>query len=281
MLQVGGSEGGVLTRYCADPSSPTGGGAGQWTHNTPHAQTSPAASSPVSDGKNDDDNEDDRASIISLDSDSTNGPFFWYRVVSKFAPKGRNCHTASMVGDKMMVFGGFGGSKWFDELWVFDTRFIEWYSPEVRSAAQGSPAARYAHSAVAFRGLLYIFGGYGGDDAWLNDLWVLDTQAIRVRDQRKAAMTWFRPQTTGSPPPPRAAHTANIVGQKLYIFGGNNGSIRLNDLYSLDTQTMTWKKETCGGSRSSMHPRPHARSVRRAQQPPPGSFRPTSGCPVY
>jgi hypothetical protein len=42
----------------------------------------------------------------------------------------------------------------------------------------------------------------------------------------------FRPQTTGSPPPPRAAHTANIVGQKLYIFGGNNGSIRLNDLYT-------------------------------------------------
>ena len=36
----------------------------------------------------------------------------------------------------MMVFGGFGGSKWFDELWVFDTHFIEWYRPEVRSAAQ-------------------------------------------------------------------------------------------------------------------------------------------------
>jgi len=182
------------------------------------------------------------------------GPFFWYRVVSKFAPKGRNCHTASMVGDKMMVFGGFGGSKWFDELWVFDTQFIEWYRPEVRSAAQGSPAARYAHSAVAFRGLLYIFGGYGGDDAWLSDLWVLDTQAIRVRDQRKAAMTWFRPPTTGTPPPPRAAHTANIVGQKLYIFGGNNGSIRLNDLYSLDTQTMTWRRESCGG----MLPAPRA-----------------------
>jgi hypothetical protein len=83
---------------------------------------------------------------VSLDSDTTNGPFFWYRVVSKFAPKGRNCHSASMVGDKMMVFGGFGGSKWFDELWVFDTHFIDWYRPEVRSAAQGSPPPRYAHS---------------------------------------------------------------------------------------------------------------------------------------
>ena len=53
--------------------------------------------------------------------------------------------------------------------------------------------------------------------------------------------------TTGSPPTARAAHTANIVGQKLYIFGGNNGTVRLNDLYSIDTQTMTWKREACAG----------------------------------
>ena len=166
------------------------------------------------------DDDEDRASIVSLgESDSTNGPFFWYRVVCNISPKGRNCHTASMVGDKMMVFGGFGGSKWFDELWVFDTHLIEWSRPEVRAAGQGSPAARYAHSAVSFRGLLFIFGGYGGNDEWLDDLWVLDTQAIRVRDQKKAAMAWFRPQTTGFSPTPRAAHTANVVGQKLFIFG--------------------------------------------------------------
>ena len=37
-------------------------------------------------------------------------------------------------------------------------------------------ARRYAHSAVSFRGLIYVFGGYGGNDEWLSDLWVLDTQ---------------------------------------------------------------------------------------------------------
>jgi hypothetical protein len=42
------------------------------------------------------DDEDDRASIVSMGSDSTNGPFFWYRVVSKFAPKARNCQTATV-----------------------------------------------------------------------------------------------------------------------------------------------------------------------------------------
>ena len=64
-----------------------------------------------------DDDADERGSIVSLESDgSTNGPFFWYRVVSKFSPGPRNCHTATMVGNTMVVFGGFGGSKWFDEV---------------------------------------------------------------------------------------------------------------------------------------------------------------------
>ena len=31
--------------------------------------------------------EEDRASILSLDSDSTSGPFFWYRVIAKHFPK--------------------------------------------------------------------------------------------------------------------------------------------------------------------------------------------------
>jgi len=42
------------------------------------------------------DDADERGSIVSMESDgSTNGPFFWYRVFSKFSPGPRNCepHT--------------------------------------------------------------------------------------------------------------------------------------------------------------------------------------------
>eukprot|EP00960_Hanusia_phi_P041233 754898-Hanusia_phi.AAC.4 len=86
----------------------------------------------------------------------------------------------------MLVFGGFGGSKWFEELWVFDTPSIEWHKPELQSSAvEGSPSARYAHTAVSFRGLLYVFGGYGGSDGWLGDLWVLDTQVEAGKWQRR------------------------------------------------------------------------------------------------
>eukprot|EP00288_Rhodomonas_lens_P007119 CAMPEP_0177717610 /NCGR_PEP_ID=MMETSP0484_2-20121128/15138_1 /TAXON_ID=354590 /ORGANISM="Rhodomonas lens, Strain RHODO" /LENGTH=503 /DNA_ID=CAMNT_0019229725 /DNA_START=236 /DNA_END=1744 /DNA_ORIENTATION=+ len=216
----------------------------------PQGQISPCTAAERHENNKQDDDED-RASIVSLDSDSTNGPFFWYRVVSKFVPKPRNCHTATMVGDKMLVFGGFGGSKWFEELWTFDTRNIEWHQPELQRTVFGAshpcPPARYAHSCVSFRGLLYVFGGYGGADSWLGDLWVLDTQSIRVRDQTKAIMSWSKPDTVGEAPSPRAAHTANVVGSRIFIFGGNDGTVRMNDLYSLDTQNMEWKREICAG----------------------------------
>mmetsp|Transcript_8429 Transcript_8429/g.28286 ORF Transcript_8429/g.28286 Transcript_8429/m.28286 type:complete len:1016 (-) Transcript_8429:107-3154(-) len=245
-MQAG--QGGQSLQWSASSSQPLP--FRRWRSNPALNQdgASPASLNDYATGCDVKEDEEDRASILSLDSDSTSGPFFWYRVIAKHFPKARNCHTATMVGDKMLVFGGFGGSKWFEELWVFDTPSIEWHKPELQSSAmEGSPSARYAHTAVSFRGLLYVFGGYGGGDGWLGDLWVLDTQAIRVRDQSKVTMAWLSPNTSGTPPPPRAAHTANIVGSKMYIFGGNNGSYRMNDFYSLDTQTMVWRKEICKG----------------------------------
>mmetsp|Transcript_74556 Transcript_74556/g.199391 ORF Transcript_74556/g.199391 Transcript_74556/m.199391 type:complete len:1596 (-) Transcript_74556:922-5709(-) len=306
-----------------------------------------APSTPPAVGGASKEDDDDHTSIVSLDSDSTNGPLFWYihvvirsiatlvnflyqnvalsfialhflsssrififlldsnsqstlqfvsscslpvshklhlfshmlnsiplpfppyprfRVVSKLAPKARNCHTATMVGNTMLVFGGFGGSKRFDDLWSFDANLTEWHQPELERTTDSMPPSRYAHSAVSYRGLLYVFGGYGGAaEGWLGDLWALDTQQIRVRDHAKSKMKWFRPPTSGPQPPARAAHTATVVGNRLYIFGGNNGSVRLNDLHSLDMQTMTWRLEVCRGRL----PSPRAGHTATLLEPPP------------
>jgi N-acetylneuraminic acid mutarotase len=53
-------------------------------------------------------------------------------------------------------------------------------------------------------------------------------------------MAWTYPVSTGSPPGARAAHSCDAIGSKLYVFGGWNGKRALNDLYVLDTATMTW-----------------------------------------
>ena len=44
-------------------------------------------------------------------------------------------------------------------------------------------------------------------------------------------MAWFPVKTTGEQPPPRANHASAVDDHRLYIFGGWDGTKRLNDLY--------------------------------------------------
>ena len=43
-------------------------------------------------------------------------------------------------------------------------------------------------------------------------------------------------------PSPRAAHSANIIGRKLFIFGGWNGFSAFNDVFAMDLETYTWSE---------------------------------------
>lgn len=47
---------------------------------------------------------------------------------------------------------------------------------------------------------------------------------------------WGYLTTDGDVPPARANHSSAVINTDLYIFGGWDGSRRLNDLYSLDTR---------------------------------------------
>lgn len=49
-------------------------------------------------------------------------------------------------------------------------------------------------------------------------------------------------------PGPRAAHSCDLIGNKLYVFGGWNGKQALNDLYVLDFNTMTWSLRDLTGN---------------------------------
>lgn len=46
---------------------------------------------------------------------------------------------------------------------------------------------------------------------------------------------WEYVTADGEMPPPRANHSSSVIKNTLYIFGGWDGSRRLNDLYQLDT----------------------------------------------
>lgn len=47
--------------------------------------------------------------------------------------------------------------------------------------------------------------------------------------------TWSQPAIKGTPPTPRDSHTCSVVGHRLFVFGGTDGTNPLKDLHILDT----------------------------------------------
>lgn len=68
----------------------------------------------------------------------------------------------------------------------------------------------------------------------------------------KRSTAWFCPAaiqpTSGSGPCPRAAHSCDLVGNKLFVFGGWDGKKALNDLHVLNFETCTWKQVELRGA---------------------------------
>lgn len=99
-----------------------------------------------------------------------------------------------------------------------------------------------AHTATLVDRRLVFFGG-GEGPVYRNDVYILDTITRRWQQPRL-------PKDSKSPPP-RRAHTAVFYRNRVYIFGGGNGTQALNDLWTLDVgvsvEKMKWEElETKG-----------------------------------
>lgn len=114
---------------------------------------------------------------------------------------------------------------------------LRWYQPAVRGTPPG-PCNMHSADYVAARREVYVFRGGNGRE-YLNDLHALNTQTF----------TWRKVETTGAIPQQRANHSSAILEEtgELFIFGGWNGTERLNDIHILDTATSTWTRPHAGG----------------------------------
>ncbi|XP_022722057.1 tip elongation aberrant protein 1-like [Durio zibethinus] len=127
-------------------------------------------------------------------------------------------------------------------VWAFDTETECW---SVMEAKGEIPVARSGHTVVRASSVLILFGGEDAKKKKLNDLHMFDLKSS----------TWLTLQCTGTRPSPRSNHVATLYDDKtLFIFGGASKSKILNDLYSLDFETMVWSRIKIRG----FHPSPRA-----------------------
>ncbi|XP_043963801.1 host cell factor 2 [Gambusia affinis] len=131
-------------------------------------------------------------------------------------------HSFTLAGGKCYLFGGLANDsedpngnvpRYLGDFYELELQPLTgargWNVPDTKG---GGPSARESHTCVAYASLgspkLYVFGGMQG--CRLNDLWQLDLDS----------MVWSTPQTSGSTPLPRSLHSANVVGNRMLVFGG-------------------------------------------------------------
>ena len=53
-------------------------------------------------------------------------------------------------------------------------------------------------------------------------------------------MRWSTPEVSGVPPPGLRGHSATLIGNTVFMFGGYDGRGRSNELHMLDLDALTW-----------------------------------------
>ncbi|OWZ57208.1 kelch repeat-containing protein [Cryptococcus neoformans A2-102-5] len=140
-------------------------------------------------------------------------------------------HTTTLVGDKLFIFGGGDGPSYSNDVWILDTTTHRFSRPSF-SPDLPLPPPRRAHSTVLYQHYLIVFGG-GNGQAALNDVWALD-----VSDPN--ALTWTEWKTRGDIPQKKGYHTANLIGDKMVVFGGSDGHASFADVHVLNLKTCVW-----------------------------------------
>ncbi|KAM4772013.1 kelch domain-containing protein 3 isoform 1-T2 [Rhinophrynus dorsalis] len=146
----------------------------------------------------------------------------WTLVKAKGSPaRWRDFHSATVIGTRMFVFGGRADSSgqfhsnneiYCNRIRVFDLGTESWLEAPQSTAP---PEGRRSHSAFAYRGELYVFGGYNARlNRHFQDLWKYTPELGR----------WLRVEVQGKGPCARRRQCCCVVGDKILLFGGTSPS---------------------------------------------------------
>jgi len=143
----------------------------------------------------------------------------WQRAAPMPTPRGEVAATA--VAGEMVVVGGFAGST------GQNSGRVDAYNPRTNRWRQlpGLPASVDHAMAAAYRGKLYVLGGYGV-----------------ARERRTAAYLLERGRWRRLAPMPegRAAGGAVVIGSKLYVVGGVGPTGLARRAFSYDLRRGRW-----------------------------------------
>ena len=118
---------------------------------------------------------------------------------------------------------------------------------QAKGEVEHSPGVRSSHAVSVVNGKLYLIGGEAKAREPVG-MAVFTLSGLEHETNGKARWTCVDPSHS---PPARNAHAQAAVGQLIYCFGGRKGvevgEENLADLWSFDTESLSWKEVTASG----------------------------------
>lgn len=148
---------------------------------------------------------------------------------NQFWPPPMDSHSAVLCAEMqtMVVFGGFVNGSRSNELFQLSLSTWQWSAMR----ASGAPAPRSGHSAVAYCGNMYVYGGTEEGGGRLCDFWELDVVRCAWRELRVEGT-----------PEARSGHSACVAGDSMIVFGGCRDRTReTNEVYRYSFAAQEWE----------------------------------------
>ena len=180
------------------------------------------------------------------------------------SPYLRHAHSLSTTAttgpvSELFLFGGYihihGSQSPSNDLYVISTRD---FSTTLLQTSGDVPSPRFGHCAVLTGTSLLIWGGntnFGNqntqnqnydDSFYLLNLGTLDVFDIKTVIQLigvscvPVSREWNCIVVHGPGPGGRCNHTVNLIGSKLFVFGGSSPTGHYNDIWALDLNCCTF-----------------------------------------
>ena len=156
-------------------------------------------------------------------------------------------HSMSLVGNKIVVFGGFAKGIFSNIVYIYNIDENSWENNDKSEndnilleegghekadnvLSNGpSPEPRINHSQITINTSILIYGGVDKDGKYYDDMWTFDIMS----------KVWEKIEINGEIPKPRQGHSALLIdNDQMLIFGGKTANIfEINEFWKFDLST--------------------------------------------
>ncbi len=166
---------------------------------------------------------------------ATQTSYEWQYITSS-APSDRSGAMMAYIGDgKLLLFGGYDGSTYSDETWVFDYSTQSWSK---RYPSNSPPPMAYGSMAYDGSGNAIMFGGENQTLDFMAETW---KYSVSSNDWSRITLSAFNPD------PRKDCDMEHIADGKVLLFGGlGESDNRYDDTWIFDSMSGQWVEKNPG-----------------------------------